>query len=215
MLPSSNEIVIWSLTCDSYIKSSFTLQYEIVIWGLTCDSYIKSSFTLQYEIVIWGLTCDSYIESSFTLQYEIVIWGLTCDSYIESSFTLQYEIVIWGLTCDSYIKSSFTLQMKAVRAITFENYYVPSSIFLALELPKLRDLFDLKLLSFVYESVNIILSIVSICSLICFQIFTNIILVKSTEVASFYFVNSRYYCGLRSVTYAGAKSWNSILIQIK
>ena len=71
-----------------------------------------------------------------------------------SSF-LQYGIVVWSLTYTSYIKPIFTLQKKTVRAIAFENYYAPSSpIFLALELLQLQDLFELKLLSFVYKSVN-------------------------------------------------------------
>ena len=68
---------------------------------------------------------------------------------------LQYGIVVWGLTCDSYIKPIFILQKKAVRAIAFENSSAPSSpIFHTLQFLKMQDLFELKLLNFVYESVN-------------------------------------------------------------
>ena len=68
---------------------------------------------------------------------------------------LQYGIVVWGLTCDSYIKPIFILQKKAVTAIAFENHFAPSSPnFHTLQLLKLQDFFELKLLTFVYESAN-------------------------------------------------------------
>ena len=68
---------------------------------------------------------------------------------------LQYGILVWGLTYETYIKPVFLLQKRVIRAISFQNYAAPSSpIFSDLKILKLHDLFQLKLLSFVYECVN-------------------------------------------------------------
>ena len=62
---------------------------------------------------------------------------------------------------------SLLCKTKAVRAIAFENYCASfSPNFLALDLHKLQHLLEVKLLSFVYESMNRI-------SLSCFHCFLN------------------------------------------
>ena len=67
------------------------------------------------------------------------------------AYFLQCGIVVLGLTYDSCIKLIFILQKEAVRAVAFENRYAPSSpIFHTLQLLKLEDLFELKLLTFVF-----------------------------------------------------------------
>ena len=129
---------------------------------------------------------------------------------------LQYGIVVWGLTYNSYIKPIFTLQKKAVRAIAFENCYAPSSPnFLDLQLLKLQDLFELKLLSFVYESVH---EISPSCFHGFFNLVSNVHQHHTRQAAkSDIFLTRKFTLqyGLKSVRYAGAKSWNSIPIQIK
>ena len=68
---------------------------------------------------------------------------------------LQYGIVVWGLTYDTYIKPILILQKKVIQAIAFKNLSTPSTpIFLELHLLKLQDLCEMKLLTFVYESVT-------------------------------------------------------------
>ena len=68
---------------------------------------------------------------------------------------LQYGIVVWGLTYDTYMTPIFILQKKVIRAMAIKNLSTPSTpIFLELQLLKLQDLFEMKLLAFVYESVN-------------------------------------------------------------
>ena len=70
---------------------------------------------------------------------------------------LQYGIIVWGLACDTHTKPIYLLQKKVVRAIAFKNYTSPSTpIFSELKILKLYDLSNLKLLTFVYESVNLI-----------------------------------------------------------
>ena len=53
------------------------------------------------------------------------------------------------------MNSAFLLQKRVVRAMAFEHFTSPSNpIFPDLKILKLDDLFQLKLLSFVYKSVN-------------------------------------------------------------
>ena len=64
---------------------------------------------------------------------------------------------MWGLTYEIHTKPIYLLQKKVVRAIAFKSFSSPSTpIFSELKILKLYDLFELKLLSFVYESVNMI-----------------------------------------------------------
>jgi len=70
---------------------------------------------------------------------------------------LQYGIVAWGQTFDSYIEPLFKLQKRAVRAISHQPFLAHSlPIFKDLKLLRIVDIFKLKLLSFVYESVNMV-----------------------------------------------------------
>ena len=70
-------------------------------------------------------------------------------------FFLQYGILVWGLTYETYIKPVYLLQKWVLRAISFEHYTSPSTpIFSNLKSLKLCDLFQLKLLGFVYDCVN-------------------------------------------------------------
>ena len=67
---------------------------------------------------------------------------------------LQYGILVWGLTNFNPV---FLLQIeqRVIIANAFDNFTLHStSIFLDLKISKLHDLFQLKLLTFVYESVN-------------------------------------------------------------
>ena len=129
---------------------------------------------------------------------------------------LQYGIVVWGLTYDTYIKPIFILQKKVVRAITFNNFSAPSApIFLTLRLLKLQDLFEMKLLTFVYEAVNKL-------SPSCFHEFFDVLSqvhqhdTRQARKGDILLTrkNSLQY-GLKSIRYAGAKSWNSISHVIK
>ena len=67
---------------------------------------------------------------------------------------LQYGILVWGLTHETYIIPALLLQKRIIRALCFEHFTPHSApIFFYLKILKLHDLFQLKLLSFVHESV--------------------------------------------------------------
>ena len=68
---------------------------------------------------------------------------------------LQYGLIVWGQTYASYIDPIFKLQKKAVRAISFQPRMSPSlPIFNDLKLLKLSEIFELRLLTFVFDSVK-------------------------------------------------------------
>ena len=123
---------------------------------------------------------------------------------------LQYGIIVWGLTYEIHTKPIYLLQKKVVRAIAFKSFSSPSTpIFSELKILKLYDLFELKLLSFVYESVNMI-------SPVFFHSFFETVTVVhqyDTRQASkgdiFMTQENTLQYGLRSVRYAGAKFWNN------
>ena len=73
------------------------------------------------------------------------------------SIFLQYGIIVWGLTYERHTQPIYLLQKKVVRAIAFKSFSSPSTpIFSEMKILKLYNLFELKLLSFVYESYNML-----------------------------------------------------------
>ena len=110
----------------------------------------------------------------------------------------------------------FLLQKRVIRAISFEHFTAPTTpIFSDLKILKLHDLFKLKMLIFVYESVNKF-------SPICFHnIFDSVASVHQygTRQAGkdniFLTQKNTNQYGLRSVHYHGAKCWNDIPVDIK
>ena len=68
---------------------------------------------------------------------------------------LSYGIVVWGQTFPSYIEPIFKLQKRAVRTISHLPVYSRSTpIFMNLQLLRVTEIFEMKLLTFVYDSVN-------------------------------------------------------------
>ena len=157
-------------------------------------------------------TCGMFFKIRHFLPTDVLI---CLYNSLFSSF-LQYGILVWGLTYETYINPVFLIQKRIIRAMSFEHFTSHSApIFLNVKILKLHDLFQLKLLSFVYESVNEI-------SPVCFHNFS-----KSVESVHQYStrqagkdniflpqINTSQY-GLRSVRYNGAKCWNDIPVEIK
>ena len=101
-----------------------------------------------------------------------------------------------------------------IRAISFQNYAAPSSpIFSDLKILKLHDLFQLKLLSFVYElqisPTNFHTFFDTLASV--HQYGTR----QATKDDIFLIQKNTLQYGLRSVRYCGAKCWNDIPVDIK
>ena len=129
---------------------------------------------------------------------------------------LQYGIVAWSQTFDSYIEALSKLQKRAVRAISHQPFLAHSlPIFKDLKLLRVVDIFKLRLLSFVYESVN---------------------MVGPDYFHNFFSLNSTVHChntkqstrgdlflanintaqyGLKSIRYLGAKLWNELPIALR
>ena len=129
---------------------------------------------------------------------------------------LQYGLIVWGQTFASYIDPIFKLQKKAVRAISFQPRLSPSfPIFKDLKLLKLSEIFELRLLTFVYDSVNK----TSPCCFHDFFLFSSSVHQYSTRQASqgdlyLYRMNS-LRCGLSSIPYLGAKLWNTLPVDLR
>ena len=103
-------------------------------------------------------------------------------------------------------------QKKVIRAITFNDFFSPSE---PLFLLKLDDIFTLQLTSFVYACINKLASAVFDNYL---KYISNIHDCSTRQAArGDIFVerkNTMQY-GIKSVRYAGTKSWNTIPIEIR
>ena len=129
---------------------------------------------------------------------------------------LQYGLIAWGQTYASYTEPIFRLQKKAVRAISFQPRMSPSlPIFKDLKLLKLSDIFELRLLTFLFDSINK-------TSPDCFHnfyLFSSSAHQYSTRQAShgdLYMTqqNSLHY-GLKSIRYLGSKLWNKLPVELR
>ena len=129
---------------------------------------------------------------------------------------LQYGLIVWGQTYASYIDPIFKLQKNAVRAISFQSSMSPSlPIFNDLKLLKLSELFELRLLTFVFDSVNK-------SSPTCFHDFfllNSSVHQYSTRQASqgdlYMFRKNSLQYGLKSIRYLGAKLWNALNVELR
>ena len=185
----------------------------------TC--YVKFLGVLSDENLSWkyhltelskklARTCGMF----FKVRHFLPINVLICLYNSLFSPFLQYGILVWGLTYDTYINPVFLLQKRVVRAISFVHFTAPSlPIFSDLKILKLHDLFQLKLLSFVYDCVNR-------TSPSCFHSFFD--LVESvhrcgtrqvTKKDIFLTQKNTLQYGIRSVRFFGAKCWNQGRIQ--
>ena len=71
---------------------------------------------------------------------------------------LLYGIRVWGNTYQKHVKKLETVQKRAVRAIMGAKYNDPSTpLFKILNILKLKDLYDLQTMHFVYDFVNLFL----------------------------------------------------------
>ena len=126
-----------------------------------------------------------------------------------SSF-LQYGIIVWSLTYEIHTEPIYLLQKKVVRAITIKSFSSPSTpIFSELKILKVYDLLEFKLLSFAYESVNMISPIIFHNS---FETLTAVHRYGTRQASKgdkFIAQENTLQCCLRSVRYAGAKFWNN------
>ena len=124
---------------------------------------------------------------------------------------LQYGIAVWGLTYGIYTKPIYHLQKKVVTSIAFKNYPPPSTpIFSGLKILKLNDLPHLNLLIFVYESLHLIFPAFFHKFFETLTSFHQYDTRQARKGDIFMIRKNTFQYGLRSIRYAGAKSWNDI-----
>ena len=128
---------------------------------------------------------------------------------------MQYGILVWGFTYETHINPVFLLQKRVIRTIAFETFTSPSTpIFSDLNILKLQDLFHLKLLIFVYESIY---KITPVCFHNFFETLASVhqYSTRQANKGDIFLThqNTKQY-GLRSVRYFGAKFWNDIPVDI-
>ena len=171
------------------------------------DGEKEESEVFNYQILQW------LIQEDFDFQLEEIMISekernvLICLYNSLFSPFLQYGILVWGLTYETYINPVFLLQKQVIRAIAFENFTSHSTpIFSDLKILKMHDLFQLKLLTFVYESVHEI----SPC------LFPQLYGTRQASKDDIFLtqkITNQY--GLRSIHYHGSKCWNDIPVDIK
>ena len=116
--------------------------------GVLLDENLSWKYHLSELSKKLARTCGMFIKIRRFLPVDVMI--CLYNSLFSSS--LQYGIVIWGLTYDIQIKPIYLLQKRVVRAIAFGHFTSPSTpIFSDLKILKLQDLFQVKLLCFVYD----------------------------------------------------------------
>ena len=180
--------------------------------GVLLDENLSWKYHLSELSKKLARTCGMFFKIRHFLPFVVMI---CLYNSLFASF-LQYGIVVWGLTYVVHIKPIYLLQKRVVRAIAFEHFTSPSTpIFSDLKILKLQDLFQLKLLCFVYDCVNE-------NSPNCFRNFfesVSSVHQYGTRQASkndiFLTRKNTLQYGIRSVRFSGAKSWNSIPVDIK
>ena len=148
----------------------------------------------------------------------VVIFGslsLSQSKFPMLSCILSFYVFPNGLHATN-LRTIVLLQQSVVRVISFENFTAPSTpIFSNLKISKLQDLFQLKLLSFVYDCINKI-------SPSYFHSFFELedsvhryCTRQANKNNTFLTQRNTLQYGLRSVRYHGAKCWNDIPVAIK
>ena len=119
--------------------------------GLLLDEHLSWKYHLSEWCKKLARTCGIFfkIRNLLPLDFLICLYNALFLSF------LQYGLIVWGQTYASYIEPVFRLQKKAIRATSFQPRLSPSlPIFKDRKLLKLSDIFELRLLTFVFDSVN-------------------------------------------------------------
>ena len=180
--------------------------------GLLLDENLDWKYHLNELSKKLARTCGIFFKIRYLLPSDVL---LCLYNALFMSF-LQYGITVWGQTHNLYLDPVTKLQKRAIRAISFQPYLSHTlPIFKDLKALRLSEIFELRLLTFVYESVNKI-------SPVCFHNFF-------TFNASVHQHQTRQACrgdlyltqkkslqhGLKSIKYLGCKLWNDLPLVIR
>ena len=180
--------------------------------GLLLDEHLTWKYHLSELSKKLAGTCVMFFRIRHLLPIDVLICLYNALFY---SF-LQYGVIVWGQTYVSHIDPIFKLQKKAVRAISFKPRISPSlPIFKDLKLLTICELSELRLLTFVFDSVNK-------TSPSCFHnffSFSSSVHQYSTRQASqgdlYMFRKNCVQYGLKSIRYLGAKLWNALPVELR
>ena len=180
--------------------------------GLLLDENLEWKYHLNELSKKLARTCGIFFKIRYLLPSDVL---LCLYNALFMSF-LQYGITVWGQTHKLYLDPVIKLQKRAIRAISFQPYLSHTlPIFKDLKILRLCEIFELRLLTFVYESVKKI-------SPLCFHNFF-------TFNASIHQYQTRQACrsdlyltqkkslqyGLKSIKYVGCKLWNDLPLVIR
>ena len=180
--------------------------------GILLDEHLSWKYHLSELAKKLARTCGMFFKIRNLLPLDVLVCLYNA---LFLSF-LQYGLIVWGQTYASYIDPIFKLQKKAVRAISFQPHMSPSlPIFNDFKLLTLSELFEIRLLTFVFDSVTK-------TSPTCFHDFfllNSSVHQYSTRQASqgdLYMSrkNSLQY-GLKSIRHLGAKLWNALPVELR
>ena len=180
--------------------------------GLLLDEHLTWKYHLSELSKKLARTCGMFFKIRNLLPLDLLI----CLYNALFLPFLQYGLIVWGQTYASYIDPIFKLQKTAVRAISLQPRMSPSlPIFNDFKLLKLSEIFELRLLTFVFDSVNK-------TSPSCFHEFfllSSSVHQYSTRQASqgdlYMFKKSSLQYGLKSIRYQGAKLWNTLPLELR
>ena len=175
--------------------------------GLLLDENLSWKFHLSELSKKLARTCGIFfkIRSLLPINTLILVYNSLFLPF------LQYGVIVWGQTFTSYLEPLILIQKKIVRAIAHQrplSHTLP--IFKSLKLLQLYDIFRIKLLCFVYESIN---KLNSYCFHEFFQLNSDVhgYFTRQSNRGDVFrnHKNSSQY-GLRSIRYMGAKTWNEL-----
>ena len=180
--------------------------------GLLLDEHLSRKYHLSELSKKIARTCGMFFKIRNLLPLDV----LFCLYNALFLPFLQYGLIVWGQTYASYIDPIFKLQKRAVRAISFQPLMSPSlPIFNDFKLLKLSEIFELQLLTFVFDSINK-------TSPSCFHDFfllSSSVHQYSTRQASqgdlYMFKKNSLQYGLKSIRYHGVKLWNTLPLELR
>ena len=185
------------LTKAKYVKFLGLLLDENLRWKF-------HSFELSKKL---ARTCGIFLKIRCLLSTSKLI--LLYDTLFSPS--LQYGIIVWGQTFASYLEPLVLIQNKVVRAIAHQHpFFHTLRILKSLKIFKPHDIFQVKLLCFVYESIN---KLNPYCFHDFFLLSSNVheyFTRQSNSSDLFRNHKNSFQYGLRSIRYMGAKTWNEI-----
>ena len=184
-------------------RKDLTKAKYVKFLGLLLDESLSWKFHLSELSKKLARTCGIFfkIRSLLPINTLILVYNALFLPF------LQYGIIVWGQTFTSYLEPLVLIQKKIVRAIAHQyplSHTLP--IFKSLKLLQLYDIFRIKLLCFVYESINKL-------NPYCFHDF----FLLNSDVHGYFTRQSNrgdvfrsFQYGLKSIRYMGAKTWNEL-----